>query len=733
MTRRWSVALCCAAWLTGVGVGRPQDVNEETEKAIKQAVARVSSSVVQIETSGGTELLGGSGPNAVIKGIGPTTGVVVSPDGYIITSAFNFANKPSAVFVAIPGETERRVAKIVANDLTRMLTLIKVEATGLKVPPAVPKNEIRIGQWAVALGRTVDPNVNHPPSASVGIISALNRIWGKALQTDAKVSPANYGGPLIDVEGRVFGILIPANPFAEGDTAGVEWYDSGIGFAIPFEDVLAVLPRLKEGKDLRKGVLGITAASRDLYSTAAKVNTVAPESAAAKAGIQPGDEIIEIDGKVTRNQAQVQHALGPKYEGDVVSIKVRRGMEEKLFENIVLTGPLSAQSIAWLGVLPKRDDPELGMEIRYVFPGSPADEAGLKAGDRIMQVGTVAAPGAKEPPLVPFSGRDQLMQFLATQPSGVSLRLQVRRKDQGEKTETVTVRLKDLASTIPPEVPLPSSAGKALERPKVPPRPMPPPMPGESPPQPPGAPPRQPGESPQPRGGRPGPMPPIAPGAESSPPNLAERNKAEKGLLRRTNEARDKEYWLFVPENYDPQVSHGLIIWLHGRGPGGRDADDLRDIWENYCEKHHLILLGPKSENESGWVASESEFIAETARAIMREYTIDPQRVIAHGMGLGGQMAFYLGFHSRDLIRGVATTSAVLATQPKDPLPNQRLAFFIVAGTKDPNRMDIARSEKSLQEKRYPVEFREIEMGRQYLDAKTLAELVRWIDSLDRL
>lgn len=727
MTRCWAWSLAWG-WAT-LSRLLAQDLNEETEKALKAAAARVAPSVVQIETSGGTETLG-TGPNAILKGVGPTTGVVVSPDGYIITSAFNFANKPTAVFVAIPGEKERRVARIIATDHTRMLTLIKVEAADLKVPVPVPKSEIRVGQWAVALGRTVDPNLNHPPSASVGIISALNRIWGRAIQTDAKVSPANYGGPLVDVEGRVFGILVPANPFAEGDTAGVEWYDSGIGFAIPFEDVLAALPRLKAGKDLRKGVLGISTAGRDLYSPPVKVATVTPESAAAKAGIQPGDEITEVDGKLTRNPAQLQHALGPKYEGDVVSIKVRRGNDEKLFANVRLAAAQTARAIAWLGILPQRDDPELGVAIRYVFPHSPAAEAGLKPGDRIMQFGPDVPSGMTPPPLIAFSGRDDLLGFLATQFPGSSIRVQIKRRD-GDQTETVTVRLAEMTSVLPEELPLPSSAAKALERPKTVPRP---PIRGNPPregqPGSPGQPPRQPGE------GRPIPERPTAPPAADATapmPSVEERMKAEKGLLRRTNDTRDKEYWLFVPENYNPQVSHGLIIWLHGRGLGGREAENLRDIWQEYCGKYHFILLGPKSGNESGWVASESEFIAETARAIMREYTIDPQRIVAHGMGQGGQMAFYLGFQARDLIRGVATTSAVLGTQPKDPIPNQRLAFFIVAGTKDPNLQEIARSEKTLREKRYTVEYRTIEMGRQYLDAKTLAELVRWIDSLDRL
>src|SRR5437899_1118541 len=130
-----------------------RDLDGMLEQAMKSAVARVAPSVVQIETSGGTDVVG-SGQEQLRRGTGPTTGLVVSPDGYIISSAFNFANKPSAIFVSIPGQRERLVAKVVATDETRMLTLLKVEATGLKVPAATPKKEIRVGQWSLALGRT---------------------------------------------------------------------------------------------------------------------------------------------------------------------------------------------------------------------------------------------------------------------------------------------------------------------------------------------------------------------------------------------------------------------------------------------------------------------------------------------------------------------------------------------------------------------------------------------------
>ena len=83
----------------------------------------------------------------------------------------------------------------------------------LPVPTAYPKAEMVIGQWALALGRTLDPEVARLPSMSPGIISATGRIMGKMIQTDAKVSPVNYGGPLVHLDGRVFGIKSGVMPY----------------------------------------------------------------------------------------------------------------------------------------------------------------------------------------------------------------------------------------------------------------------------------------------------------------------------------------------------------------------------------------------------------------------------------------------------------------------------------------------------------------------------------------
>src|SRR3954452_17610736 len=114
-----AVLLSAVTWATA----QPDALNEATEQALRAAALKVAPSVVLIETTGGTEMVGG-GQRQIRKGVGPTTGLVVAADGYVVSSAFNFANKPAAVFVTLPGRKERLVAKQVATDHTRMITLL---------------------------------------------------------------------------------------------------------------------------------------------------------------------------------------------------------------------------------------------------------------------------------------------------------------------------------------------------------------------------------------------------------------------------------------------------------------------------------------------------------------------------------------------------------------------------------------------------------------------------------
>jgi serine protease Do len=697
------LTLAAGAWLTLSSAGQQPDLNEQFEKAVKDAARKVGPSVVQIQTTGGTDMVVTGVKGATFrKALGPTTGVIVDPDGYIITSAFNFINNPTTITVAVPGISEPFLAKKIATDHSRMVTLIKIDKTGLVVPKFVPVKELKVGQSALALGRTLDPKLldtkrEHPPSISYGIISALGRIWGKAFQTDAKVSPVNYGGPIVDITGRVQGIIIPASPRGEDVTAGFEWYDSGIGFAVPMEDVMAVVPKLKMGKDLHKAVLGVRMKGGDQYSVLPEVDDVVQPSAAAKAGLQKGDVITEIENKAVFNQAQVLHLVGPKYEGDSLSFKFKRGDKEMVVASVELISTAKSTRFQhpFLGILALRDDPKLGVAVRYIYPKSPAEAAGLKAGDRIVKYGlsgkVTGFKGDKR-------GRDELAEFLNTLTPQTTVELEVVAKD-GKGMMAVKVTLDAMPGSsagkedfVPDKLPQVASVKKALE--------------------------------------------PLEIGDKNvKPPKIDPIDKKyETGLLKRINNAGDRKYWIYVPKNFDPQIAHAVVVFLHLPAKfKDEEVDRTTDLWEDFCKEKNIILVGPITEQEAGWTPSDTELVLEAVRDVSSHYTVDKNRIVAFGSGNGGQMAFNLAFKARDVFRGAAAHAAVL-TEPLDNLANQRLAFYVAGGDRDPVIKAIAETRNRLVTRGFPVLYREFaNRGREEMDNNAYEELIRWIDTLDRL
>ncbi len=352
---------------------------------------------------------------------------------------------------------------------------------------------------------------------------------------------------------------------------------------------------------LNRGILGVTPQGTDEYSQPPKLATIMPESTAAKAGIKVGDVITEIDGHSVHNYAQVRHALGSKYEGDVVTVKVLRGTEEKVFKDLHLGGVQAAYGLAILGFLPMRDDPALGVEVRYIYPKGPADAAGVKEGDRIMKI------GGMQGPLQPFSGRDQLANLLATATPNTQVKIEVIRKDK--KTETLTLTLgedpnKGAADEVPDKLPEEASLKKALEPRKL---------------------------------VGPGPKP----GRKPAPAPNKEDKKVETGVLQRKNAAATHSYWIYVPRDYDPNISYALLVWLHPVGKDKeKDDEDLQDAWFSFCRENHIILVAPKAENKTGWVPSESDVIAEITRDIMATYTVDRRRWWRTAWGWAGSSPF---------------------------------------------------------------------------------------------
>jgi serine protease Do len=629
------------------------DLHEWEEQAIRSAVEKVAPCVVRIETVGGLERVG-----RVLANLGPTTGLIVHPDGFVLSSAFNFIQQPASILVTLP-DGQRLPARIVARDHSRMLVLLHVATEQkLPVPEAALRDEVEVGQWAIALGRTYD---QPQPSVSVGIVSATSRIWGIALQTDAKVSPANYGGPLIDIRGRVLGVLVPLSPQRQaGEVAGAEWYDSGIGFAIPLWDVLPRLPVLMEGKDLHPGLLGISLKRGDIYTTPAALAAVQPGSPAYRAGLRAGDTIVEVEGQPIVRQAQLRHALAPRYAGERLRLVYQRGSGEVSRSQITveLVEKLVPYDRPFLGLLPMRDALP-GVRVRYVWPESPAARAGLEPGDKITQFEGV-----------PIRHADQLRLLVANLLPQAQAVMQVQRAGRSLTLTLVPARL-------PTEIP---------------------------------------GELPQ-------------AGLEPPPPLEAPTT----GLVELAIPEEPNRCVLFVPENFHPDVVHGLVVVLGAPGPVDREA--LVRRWGPICRTHRMLVLAVESAEAGRWQPTEAAVVRKAIDQCLARYAIDPWRIAVYGYQAGGAMAFVVGTQHGDRVRAICAVEA--AAPPRTRLPEndpvQPLAFFLAHAERSPAAVALGPLVEQLQAAKFPVTRLPLGPQSRDLSDEELAALGRWLDALDRI
>ena len=628
------------------------DLALREEEAIQAAAARVAPSIVSIETVGGLQRV-----EQVLLGTGPTTGLIVSPDGYVITSSFNFAQKPASILVTLTDGT-RLPAQLVATDHSRLLVLLKIDAgRSLPTPAAVEESEIRVGWWSIAVGRAFDVE---QPNLSVGIVSAVDRVGGKAIQTDAKISPANYGGPLVDIRGRVLGVLTPLSPTKGGELTGVEWYDSGIGFAVPLAHVNRVLPRLKDGHDLKPGLIGVNLQGGDIYASPAVVAACRPKSPAYQAGLKPEDTIIALDERAIARQSQLLDELGRHYAGDRVKLTIRRG-DQELLKELELVDHLDPYQRAFLGVLPahSQDSQTAGVVVRYIYADSPAAKLSLRPGDAITAL--AGKPVAK---------RDDLVELIAGLEVGQATSIEVNR--EGE-----TLR-HDLVLQAEPEV-----------------------VPAELP----------------------------AAGDDREP--FAGKRPTTGRFAVKVAEFKN-EALAYVPAGYDPRASYSLLVWLPSPGEAAKD-DDLLVRWQARCDQSGMILLAPQPANAAKWQKDDIEFVRKAFDQLRSTYQIDPLRVVAAGSELGGAVAYGVAFELRESVRGVAALRAPLATSPPDNDPVYRLDFYLTTAPKAKFARQIEGAIKHLRERKYAVTVREQADDAAELTDDDAAELLRWIDSLDKI
>ena len=658
----------------------------QEQAAIRAAVDRVAASVVQIRTIGGLDTIDGS-----LRADGPTSGLIISPDGYILSSAFNFVEEPASILVTF-ASGRQAPATLLATDHSRMLVLLKVqEAVDLPVAEVAPAGELRVGQWAIAVGRTFRAD---RPNVAVGIVSALNRMFGKALQTDAAVSTANYGGPLVDIHGRVMGILVPMAPQSTSEVAGVEWYDSGIGFAVPLDAIEDAIERMKRGEDQHAGTLGIGLGGASPHESPAKLVAVRPDSPAGRAGLGKDDRIIEIDGRAIKTQTHLRFALGPRYGGEEVRVVALRG-DERIERSIKLAGELAPFRHAFLGILPVRvaaspkDEPKddqdeadetaaaeesgqeetandkdnadkaAAVEVRMVYAESPAAAAGIQAGDRIVQINESKIASIAE-----------AIAALNNAAPEMKVDVHVERGEQTLKLAAVAARL---PTTVPTELPTasPEDAGAAGAKP------------GES---------------------------------------------LELKLPEFENECR-----IYVPASPANARPLGVLVWLHA--PGASQPEETIKDWQAICDRDGLLLVVPTAADPDRWERTELEYLRRLLERIVMQYTVDPRRIVAYGQGGGGAMAYYLSLSSRDVVRGVATSAAPVPRHIKAPPnePSQRLA--ILSAMPNGNAATEAQAKERLRkfaEAGYPVTTMSLADSSGALGQSERQELARWIDTLDR-
>ncbi len=345
MKRLLTVSLLFAAGVSTSLSAQPYATDDyrKLQAVLQGAMAKVAPSIVTIQTFGGTRKVRKPQPKGqpqpgrpkpgqprrpqrrqrpqlgmagFAQAQGATAGIVLSRDGWILVSGFALNYDPTTILVTLPdGRTFTAVRK--GEDKSRGIALVKIEAENLKVPDFVHPKDVKVGQWCFVLGRTFGLK---DPSVHMGVVSAKDRIFGRAIQTDANTSPANYGGPLIDVQGRIMGISVPLA--ASGRQAGEDLYDSGIGFGATIADIEPLIERMKQGEVLHRGYLGV-ATVPSFMGPGAKLSRV-QKGTARNAGIRKGDIILEIDRVKVENSFHLQMLVGSKIVGDPVAVKYKK-------------------------------------------------------------------------------------------------------------------------------------------------------------------------------------------------------------------------------------------------------------------------------------------------------------------------------------------------------------------------------------------------------------------------
>ena len=343
---------------------------------------------------------GGRLPQGATPVQGQGSGFIVSADGTILTNA-HVVEEADEVTVKLNDKREFK-AKVLGADKTSDVAVLKIAAQNLPTVRIGASAQTQVGEWVLAIGSPF----GFESSASAGIVSAKSRSlpdgsYVPFIQTDVAVNPGNSGGPLFNMNGEVIGI----NSQIYSRSGGYQ----GLSFAIPIEVAMNIERQIVATGKVQRGKLGVSIqdvnqALADSFGLAkpagALVSSVEKGSPAAKAGLEPGDVILGIDGKTLASAGDLPAAVALKKPGEAARLQVWRQGATRDIE--VRVGSFGDEKVAKLDT-PSADKGRLGVAVRPLTPeerrqaetkggllveqaNGAAARAGIRPGDIILSV-----------------------------------------------------------------------------------------------------------------------------------------------------------------------------------------------------------------------------------------------------------------------------------------------------------------------------------------------------------
>jgi serine protease Do len=342
------------------------------------------------------------------------SGFIIDPKGYVVTNNHVVEGADKIKIILVGGKEYQATVK--GRDPKTDLALIQIVNPPADLPflKMGDSDAIQVGDWVLAVGNPF--GLGH--TVTQGIISAKGRVIGAGpydnfLQTDASINPGNSGGPLLNLKGEVIGINTAI--LASGQ---------GIGFATPSNIAKSIIPQLESKGKVVRGMIGIQVQNVTVElaksfgmseSKGALVAQVNPDTPAAKAGIHRGDIIIEFNGHPIHEMNELPRMVADTAPGSKAALKILREGKEKTVNLTIaeLTDEQQAQAKEEgaaektpLGLEVQNLNPTLaqqfslrdnkGVVVVRVESGSPAADAGIRAGDLILEVNGEVASTVKE-------------------------------------------------------------------------------------------------------------------------------------------------------------------------------------------------------------------------------------------------------------------------------------------------------------------------------------------------